>query len=84
MYSGMVRLFSQLKILEVIYFNVTSVPTREEIGVVIELLDEIGTPLLIKIESLLENRPTWDTVARNDFVRSVLLPLYPLLDSHIF
>ncbi|KAF9073820.1 hypothetical protein BDP27DRAFT_1318212 [Rhodocollybia butyracea] len=45
------------------------VPSDLEIQFVFQLLDEVATPTLVKIEELLERIPTWNSVDRNDFCR---------------
>ncbi|KAH9947705.1 ARM repeat-containing protein [Amylocystis lapponica] len=45
------------------------VQSREEIDFILELLDQIASPALDKIETLLETAGKWDGVARNDFCR---------------
>lgn len=44
-------------------------PSDLEIQFVFQLLDEVATPTLVKIEELLERIPTWNSVDRNDFCR---------------
>ena len=46
-----------------------AVPSKDEIAFIIELLDTVASPLLDKIEHLLESAGHWDNVARNDFCR---------------
>lgn len=51
-----------------------AVPSKEEINLIIELLDTVASPLLDKVEHLLESAGHWDNVARNDFCRYVISP----------
>lgn len=45
------------------------VPTDGEIGLVLEIIDQIGQPALQMVESLIANNAKWDNVSRNDFCR---------------
>ncbi|KAF9648519.1 ARM repeat-containing protein [Thelephora ganbajun] len=45
------------------------VPSREEIDFILEVLNVVGNPVLDKIDQLLDNGNTWDSIARNDFCR---------------
>lgn len=54
----------------VVYLNrVFVVPTSGDVDFILEILDNIGSPLLDKIEKLMESAGKWDNVARNDFCR---------------
>ena len=48
-----------------------TVPSGEEISFVLQILDQIVSPLLNNIEELLIDTSAWDDVARNDFCRFV-------------
>jgi proteasome activator subunit 4 len=45
------------------------VPSTDEITFVLDILDQVATPALDKVESLLETTAKWDNIARNDFCR---------------
>ncbi|KAH8120588.1 hypothetical protein DFH11DRAFT_1838384 [Phellopilus nigrolimitatus] len=45
------------------------VPNDEEIAFVIQILEQIAAPLLVRLEQLLSDTGAWDNVARNDFCR---------------
>ncbi|KAF7339947.1 hypothetical protein MVEN_01912400 [Mycena venus] len=45
------------------------VPSQDEIGFVMDILDRIGRPALDKVEALLETTTKWDGADRNDFCR---------------
>ncbi|PCH33382.1 hypothetical protein WOLCODRAFT_21973 [Wolfiporia cocos MD-104 SS10] len=45
------------------------VPSQEGIDFVIDILDQIVSPALDKLESLIQTAGNWDNVARNDFCR---------------
>ncbi|KAH9964279.1 hypothetical protein BC827DRAFT_1190239 [Russula dissimulans] len=45
------------------------VPSNEEISFVLEILENIVSPALDKVEALLPSARSWDGVARNDFCR---------------
>ncbi|KIK71342.1 hypothetical protein GYMLUDRAFT_33493 [Collybiopsis luxurians FD-317 M1] len=47
------------------------VPSDLEIEFVLQILDEVATPTLTKIEQLLERVATWDSADRNDFCRFI-------------
>lgn len=47
------------------------VPSPDEIAFVLEVLERIVSPLLLKLEVLLGNTSSWDNSARNDFCRCV-------------
>ncbi|KAG6820769.1 hypothetical protein H0H93_012033 [Arthromyces matolae] len=47
------------------------VPNEDEIAFVLEILDSVYIPAIMKLETLLENTATWDSVDRNDFCRAV-------------
>ncbi|KAH9922007.1 ARM repeat-containing protein [Epithele typhae] len=44
---------------------------KEEIEFVLEVMDKVAAPALDKVEGLLETVSKWDSVARNDFCRSI-------------
>ncbi|KAJ7596682.1 hypothetical protein C8J56DRAFT_918063 [Mycena floridula] len=44
-------------------------PGDEEIGFILQTMDQILTPALDRVESLLETSQKWDSVDRNDFCR---------------
>jgi proteasome activator subunit 4 len=46
-----------------------TVPSADEIAFVLEILDQIATPALDKVESLIETTANWDNIDRNDFCR---------------
>ena len=52
-----------------------TVPSKEEIEFVLEIMDKIASPALDRIEQLLDSAGRWDSVARNDFCRYVLICL---------
>src|ERR1700742_4996520 len=65
-----------------------TVPSKDEITLVLEILDTMVAPALDKIERLLETAGNWDNVARNDFCRQVLstvlasFQIYTLSDTY--
>jgi hypothetical protein len=48
-----------------------AVPSNEEISFILEILNNIVSPALDKLESLLPTASSWDGTARNDFCRCV-------------
>ncbi|KAF5384731.1 hypothetical protein D9757_006213 [Collybiopsis confluens] len=47
------------------------VPSDPEIDFVLQILDEVATPTMLKIEQLLERVSSWDNADRNDFCRFI-------------
>lgn len=45
------------------------VPNEEEVAFILQILDRVAEPLSTRLFALLENTPSWDNVARNDFCR---------------
>ena len=45
------------------------VPSNEEISFILEVLNNIVSPALDKLEALLPTASSWDGIARNDFCR---------------
>ena len=58
-----------------------AVPSNEEISFILEILNNIVSPALDKLESLLPTASSWDGIARNDFCRCV--EVIPLCRSRI-
>jgi Proteasome-substrate-size regulator, mid region len=50
-----------------IYFS--AVPSNEEITFILEILSDVVSPALDKVEALLPTASSWDGIARNDFCR---------------
>jgi hypothetical protein len=46
-----------------------AVPSNEEISFILEILNNIVSPALDKLEALLPTASSWDGIARNDFCR---------------
>ncbi|KAI0067754.1 hypothetical protein BV25DRAFT_1834775 [Artomyces pyxidatus] len=46
-----------------------NIPSTEEIDLVLDILDNIVSPALDRVHTLLPSASTWDNVARNDFCR---------------
>jgi hypothetical protein len=47
----------------------TTVPSNEEISFILEILSDVVSPALDKVETLLPTASSWDGIARNDFCR---------------
>ena len=46
-----------------------AVPSNEEISFILEILRDVVSPALDKVEALLQTASSWDGIARNDFCR---------------
>ena len=46
-----------------------AVPSDEEIAFILEILSDVVSPALDKVEALLPTASSWDGIARNDFCR---------------
>jgi proteasome activator subunit 4 len=68
--NGMVVLFPTF-LCHLLTIPYPLVPSDPEIEFVLQILDEVATPALIKIEQLLESVSSWDNADRNDFCRLV-------------
>jgi proteasome activator subunit 4 len=57
------------------------VPSDDEIAFALDILDQIATPLLDRVESLTSNASSWNGADRNDFCRLVMpaLDIYPVI-----
>lgn len=47
------------------------VPSPDEVTFVLDVLDQVATPALDRVEALLDKTSTWDNVDRNDFCRYI-------------
>jgi hypothetical protein len=47
----------------------SAVPSNEEIIFILEILSDVVSPALDKVEALLPTASSWDGIARNDFCR---------------
>lgn len=47
----------------------SAVPSDEEIAFILEILSDVVSPALDKVEALLPTASSWDGIARNDFCR---------------
>jgi proteasome activator subunit 4 len=56
------------------------VPSSSEIDFILDILDNVISPLLDNIEALMDTAGKWDNVARNDFCRYVPAPA----SDHVF
>ena len=45
------------------------VPSDDEISFVVQILDDVVAPLIVRLEELLKTTKTWGATERNDFCR---------------